>query len=100
MSVAWQGVYPAVTTQFHADGGLDIPATLAHIDRLIDAGLHGLIMLGTVGENCSLEYAEKLEILPSDRRPRRRPGTRSFGSRRIHHPARMPVCQRRREDRH
>ena len=42
---------------------LDIPATLAHVDRLIDAGLHGLIMLGTVGENCSLEYAEKLEIL-------------------------------------
>jgi 1-pyrroline-4-hydroxy-2-carboxylate deaminase len=63
MSVAWQGVYPAVTTQFHADGGLDIPATRAHLERLIDAGLHGLIMLGTVGENCSLEYAEKLEVL-------------------------------------
>jgi 1-pyrroline-4-hydroxy-2-carboxylate deaminase len=63
MGVAWHGVYPAVTTQFLAGGGLDIPATLAHVDRLIDAGLHGLIMLGTVGENCSLEYAEKLEVL-------------------------------------
>jgi 1-pyrroline-4-hydroxy-2-carboxylate deaminase len=42
---------------------MDVPATLAHLDRLIDAGLHGLIMLGTVGENCSLDYAEKLEIL-------------------------------------
>ena len=63
MSAAWHGVYPAVTTQFHADGGLDLPATLAHIDRLLGAGMHGLIMLGTVGENCSLEYAEKLEIL-------------------------------------
>jgi 1-pyrroline-4-hydroxy-2-carboxylate deaminase len=63
MSVAWQGVYPAVTTQFHPDGTLDIPATLAHVDRLIGAGLHGLIMLGTVGENCSLDYAEKLEVL-------------------------------------
>jgi 1-pyrroline-4-hydroxy-2-carboxylate deaminase len=63
MSVAWQGVYPAVTTQFRPDQGLDIPATLAHLDRLIDAGLHGLIMLGTVGENCSLEYAEKMELL-------------------------------------
>jgi dihydrodipicolinate synthase/N-acetylneuraminate lyase len=63
MSVAWQGVYPAVTTQFYPDLGLDIPATLAHLDRLIGAGLHGLIMLGTVGENCSLEYAEKIEVL-------------------------------------
>jgi 4-hydroxy-tetrahydrodipicolinate synthase len=63
MSVAWQGVLPAVTTQFHPDQGLDVPSTLAHIDRMIDAGVHGLIMLGTVGENCSLEYAEKLEIL-------------------------------------
>jgi dihydrodipicolinate synthase/N-acetylneuraminate lyase len=63
MAVAWHGVYPAVTTQFSAGGALDIPATLTHVDRLIDAGLHGLIMLGTVGENCSLEYAEKLEVL-------------------------------------
>jgi 4-hydroxy-tetrahydrodipicolinate synthase len=30
---------------------------------MIDAGIHGLIMLGTVGENCSLEYPEKLEVL-------------------------------------
>jgi 4-hydroxy-tetrahydrodipicolinate synthase len=63
MGVAWQGVYPAVTTQFHPDQSLDIPATLAHLDRLIGAGLDGLVMLGTVGENCSLEYAEKMEIL-------------------------------------
>ena len=63
MSVAWQGVFPAATTQFQPDQALDIPATLAHLDRLIEAGMHGLIMLGTVGENCSLEYAEKLEVL-------------------------------------
>src|SRR5262249_32925014 len=29
----------------------------------VEAGIHGLIVLGTVGENCSLEYAEKLEVL-------------------------------------
>jgi dihydrodipicolinate synthase/N-acetylneuraminate lyase len=63
MSVAWQGVFPASTTQFQPDQALDIPATLVHIDRMIDAGIHGLIMLGTVGENCSLEYPEKLEVL-------------------------------------
>jgi 4-hydroxy-tetrahydrodipicolinate synthase len=63
MNVKWQGVFPAATTQFQPDQSLDIPATLAHLDRMIEAGVHGLIMLGTVGENCSLEYEEKLEVL-------------------------------------
>ena len=63
MSITWQGVFPAATTQFQPDQALNIPATLAHLDRMIDAGIHGLIMLGTVGENCSLEYSEKLEVL-------------------------------------
>jgi 1-pyrroline-4-hydroxy-2-carboxylate deaminase len=63
MTVAWQGVFPAATTQFQSDQALDIPATMAHIDKMIEAGIHGLIMLGTVGENCSLLYGEKLEVL-------------------------------------
>src|SRR3982074_3395056 len=62
MSV-WRGVFPASTTQFQPDQSLDIPATLTHLDRMIGAGVHGLIMLGTVGENCSLEYPEKLDVL-------------------------------------
>jgi 4-hydroxy-tetrahydrodipicolinate synthase len=63
MSVNWHGVFPAATTQYTADFALDIPATLRHLDVMIEAGIHGLIMLGTVGENCSLEYPEKLELL-------------------------------------
>jgi len=63
MNVNWQGVYPAATTQFHQDESLHLPATLEHLDAMIDAGVHGLIMLGTVGENCSLEYGEKLDVL-------------------------------------
>ena len=63
MSVSWEGVFPAATTQFHPDHALNLAATMDHIDRMIDAGIHGLIMLGTVGENCSLEYPEKLEVL-------------------------------------
>jgi dihydrodipicolinate synthase/N-acetylneuraminate lyase len=63
MNVAWQGVFPATTTQFRPDQTLDIPATMAHVDKMIEAGIHGLIMLGTVGENCSLDYEEKLNLL-------------------------------------
>jgi 4-hydroxy-tetrahydrodipicolinate synthase len=62
-NVSWEGVFPAATTQFHPDQSLNLAGTMAHIDRMIDAGIHGLIMLGTVGENCSLDYAEKLEVL-------------------------------------
>jgi 4-hydroxy-tetrahydrodipicolinate synthase len=63
MTISWRGVFPAATTQFHSAGSLDLPGTVQHIDSLIWAGVHGVIVLGTVGENCSLEYGEKLEVL-------------------------------------
>jgi 4-hydroxy-tetrahydrodipicolinate synthase len=63
MNVRWRGVYPAATTQFTDDGALNLRATVKHLGAMIDAGVHGMIMLGTVGENCSLEYREKLDVL-------------------------------------
>ena len=63
MNVTWHGIYPAATTHFHNDQTLDLPGTLAHLDAMLAAGIHGVIMLGTVGENCSLEYREKLDVL-------------------------------------
>jgi 4-hydroxy-tetrahydrodipicolinate synthase len=63
MNVTWHGVFPAATTQFKPDQSLDISATLKHLDAMLAAGIDGLIMLGTVGENCSLEYQEKLSVL-------------------------------------
>ncbi len=63
MNVTWRGVFPAATTQFHDDQSLDLKGTAEHVEKLVRAGVHGMIMLGTVGENCSLEYAEKLDVL-------------------------------------
>jgi 4-hydroxy-tetrahydrodipicolinate synthase len=63
MAVSWHGVFPAAVTHFHADYSLDLDATMRHLDAMIRGGVHGMIMLGTVGENCSLEYAEKLDVL-------------------------------------
>jgi 1-pyrroline-4-hydroxy-2-carboxylate deaminase len=63
MTVNWKGVFPAATTQFHNDQSLDIKGTTAQVERMLLAGVHGMIMLGTVGENCSLEYREKLDVL-------------------------------------
>ena len=61
--VDWNGVFPAAITHFHSDQSLDVDSTLRHLDVMIEAGVSGLIMLGTVGENCSLEYGEKLDVL-------------------------------------
>lgn len=63
MTSDWRGVFPASVTFFGEDGSLDIPATLAHLDRMLAAGCHGLILLGTVGENCSIEADEKRQLL-------------------------------------
>jgi len=63
MTIDWQGVFPAATTQFTADQALDLEATARHVDTLIEAGVHGLVMLGTVGENCQLLAEEKRDVL-------------------------------------
>jgi 4-hydroxy-tetrahydrodipicolinate synthase len=63
MTVTWRGVFPAATTQFRDDQTIDIAATIRHLDAMVRAGVHGAVMLGTVGENCSLEYREKLDLL-------------------------------------
>src|SRR5262245_3501910 len=63
MRCTWSGVFPAAVTHFKDDQSLDLPATLRHLDAMLGAGIDGLIMLGTVGENCSLEYPEKLDVL-------------------------------------
>ena len=59
----WRGVFPAVCTQFRPDYSLDIPGTMAHIDAMHAAGIHGLVMMGSVGENTTLDPAEKKELL-------------------------------------
>jgi len=63
MKVNWKGVFPAITTQFRQDESLDIEATARHLETMIDAGIHGVVLLGTVGENTALEYQEKLTII-------------------------------------
>ncbi|MGL6075597.1 MAG: dihydrodipicolinate synthase family protein [Fimbriiglobus sp.] len=61
--VSWQGVFPAVCTQFHSDESVDIPSTLKHIDMMLTAGIHGLVMMGSVGENTTLDLDEKKSLL-------------------------------------
>lgn len=59
----WAGVFPAVTTQFDPALEVDLTATRAVQAALLDEGVHGLVVLGTVGENNSLTAAEKRSVL-------------------------------------
>lgn len=63
MQVNWAGVFPAATTQFAPDLSIDLAATQNVQDALVRDGVHGLIIMGTVGENNSLEPDEKRDVL-------------------------------------
>jgi 4-hydroxy-tetrahydrodipicolinate synthase len=63
MQVNWAGVFPAATTQFAPDLSIDLAATQKVQDALVRDGVHGLIIMGTVGENNSLESDEKRDVL-------------------------------------
>lgn len=63
MHVSWAGVFPAATTQFAPDMSIDLAATQKVQDALVRDGVHGMIVMGTVGENNSLEPDEKRTVL-------------------------------------
>jgi 4-hydroxy-tetrahydrodipicolinate synthase len=63
MHVSWSGVFPAVTTQFHEDLTLNLEATAQHLEVLIQSGVSGLVMLGSLGENVTLTTQEKQDVL-------------------------------------
>ncbi|HAB16182.1 MAG TPA: dihydrodipicolinate synthase family protein [Verrucomicrobiota bacterium] len=63
MKLPWSGVFPAITTQMHRDGSLDLDATAAHAEVLLNSGVQGLIFLGSLGENQSLTPDEKRRVL-------------------------------------
>lgn len=63
MKSTWTGVFPAVTTKFTADGRLDRDAMRKHYAWQVDAGVHGLVVNGSLGESSTLTPDEKLDVL-------------------------------------
>ena len=59
----WSGVFPAVTTQLKKDQSIDFKAQARHLEALIDSGVSGLILCGSLGENQALLPGEKLEVV-------------------------------------
>ena len=54
----WKGVFPAVTTKMNQDGKIDLTATQSSLDRLVDKGVSGVIVLPMLGEYASLVPTE------------------------------------------
>ena len=59
MRPSWKGIYPAVTTKFNQDQSLNLPLFAESIDKQIKAGVHGIIVCGSLGENGTLSRDEK-----------------------------------------
>jgi len=58
----WKGIFPAVTTKFHADESLDLESTSQHLDFQIRNGIHGMVTCGSLGEASTLTLEEKLLV--------------------------------------
>lgn len=62
MSIEWKGVMPAVTTKFTDDDRLDLIMFEKNIQVQLDAGVHGIVLGGTLGEASTLLDEEKREL--------------------------------------
>lgn len=67
MKTKWTGVFPAITTQMHRDGSLNLEGTARHAEILIESGVQGLIFLGSLGENQTMTASEKRSVLEAMR---------------------------------
>ena len=57
------GVFTALATPFLPDGTLDIPSLLKLLRAQLNAGVHGVVLLGTTAETPTLTAEEKKQIL-------------------------------------
>lgn len=59
----FQGVMPAITTEFLPDGRVDHDFVAKHVRWMIECGSTGIIPCGSLGEGATLDADEKVELL-------------------------------------
>ena len=57
------GIIPAITTPFDATGAIDVAALERNLAGLLDAGVHGFVATGTMGEAGSLSADERRTVV-------------------------------------
>ncbi len=63
MAILWEGVMPAVTTKFTDQDTLDLKMFEVNINAQLEAGVHGIILGGTLGEASTLTDDEKSTLV-------------------------------------
>ncbi|NAY92852.1 dihydrodipicolinate synthase family protein [Muricauda sp. JGD-17] len=63
MKFKWEGVMPAVTTKFTSEDTLDLELFELNIKAQVEAGVHGIVLGGTLGEASTLTHEEKNILL-------------------------------------
>ncbi|WP_299398951.1 dihydrodipicolinate synthase family protein [uncultured Gelidibacter sp.] len=62
MSIQWKGIMPAVTTKFTDNDELDLKNFEININAQLEAGVHGIVLGGTLGEASTLSDQEKRKL--------------------------------------
>lgn len=63
MNTFWNGVLPAITTPFRADGSVDHVFLAEHCKQMMAAGCKGIVPLGSLGETATLTFEEKRTVI-------------------------------------
>lgn len=63
MSFEWKGVFPALLTPFTRDEKLDLDMFEKNLAAQVEAGVHGIIIGGSLGEASTITEKEKEELV-------------------------------------
>ena len=63
MNFKWKGIMPAVTTKFLDNDKLDLETFKINIEEQLSAGVHGIVLGGSLGESSTLDESEKKTLL-------------------------------------
>jgi len=59
----WCGIYPTVLIPWDCRGGVDEAALARQIETQLAGGVHGLLVLGTIGEGDYADMAERAQVI-------------------------------------
>ena len=59
----WDGVYPAITTQFDSKSELNLDAYAKNLGSQLEAGIDGVVLAGSLGEASTLDVSDKERLL-------------------------------------
>ena len=63
MAINWSGVFPALTTKFTNNDDLDFEMFKVNLHAQLQAGVHGIILGGSLGEASVLTTEEKSALV-------------------------------------